>query len=125
IRHLFLRSTESTEGTEGSVFLRALRVPPCPPRPLLAHGPERLEAAVDALQRRVGVALLLDDVPLGPADGLAQLEDRLPGHVALADQGLVVGGGVLLEVDGGSAAGVAADEGRGLGAGLERVAGVE
>src|SRR5690606_3728610 len=93
IRHLFLRSTESTEGTEGSVFLRALRVPPCLPRPLLAHGPERLEAAVDALQRRVGVALLLDDVPLGPADGLAQLEDRLPGHVALADQGLVVGGG--------------------------------
>src|SRR6185436_10392024 len=89
------------------------------------HRLEVLEALIDALQRREGIALLLDDIPLGPTRGLADGEDLVERHVALADQRLVIREGVLLQVDGRRATGVSLQERKRIGAGMQGIAGIE
>ncbi len=68
---------------------------------------------------------MLDNIPLGPADFLAELEQPRPVHVPLADQRLVVRRRVFLQVDGGGAAGVALHVWDRVPAAVEGVAEVE
>ena len=67
-------------------------------RQLLPHRLQILQAPVHAFQRRVGITFLLHHAPLCVTNCLAQVEDFFPRHVAFADEGFVVGGGMFLKV---------------------------
>ena len=64
------------------------------------HLTQALDTPFDALQRRIGVTFLLDDIPLCSADRFAKGEESLPVDVALPEQGFVVGLTELLQVHG-------------------------
>src|SRR5579862_18949 len=66
---------------------------------LLSHRAQILQAAVHALQGRIGIALLLDNIPLRAAGILADVKDGLPIDLALPDERLVVGGRILFQMD--------------------------
>jgi hypothetical protein len=84
-----------------------------------------LQRDFHALQRRIGVFFFLDDIPFRAADGAAQVEDLRPVDVALANHGVLVRGGVFLQVDGARPAGIALQVLDRVGAAAHGVAEVE
>src|SRR5208283_6097124 len=67
----------------------------------LAPAPHDGQGFFHGSQRRVKIALVFNDIPLGPAGGLANMENRLPVQFIVADDRVRFGPGkgFLVEAD--------------------------
>ena len=92
---------------------------------LLAHGVEVFQAPIHTLKRWIGVAFLLDNIPVRAADGFAQPEYLVPIDIALANQRCVVGGGKFFDMDGRSAARIFLQEWCGMSAAMQGIPHIE
>src|SRR5512143_3407158 len=89
------------------------------------HLAKILQTAFDRFERRGARYFVLDDIPLGVADGFAQCKERLPGDVALSEQGFIVGLAEFLDVDGDGPLGILVEIGQGVRTAAHGVADIE
>src|SRR5271157_878669 len=102
------------------------RLETCPTGMLLpTQAVHRLETPLHGFQRRIGISFLLDDIPLDAAGGFRQPENLLEVHISFPDERLVVGWGIVLDVHGARAAGIAFQISGGIRAALPHAAQVE